>query len=585
MKRMGWLLLSTVAVLTAHAQAVVVNEYLNQSSSTGEFVELKVLADGLELGGYRLRDFTGSGSLGGTITFSAAAPLWQNVRAGYLIVIEMNQGTSADVDFSDGVVVVGEEDAALFSATGSFTILAGADGVQLLDAQGATGNHVHILYHGTPDPGSAFEAAAATSPGARAGGALGSGEVARFVNTDEQADFGDDDHAVNSGAGTATQGAPNDAVQAAYCAALLPLWINEVLSDAGSDGGPLGTDQGEFVELAGPVGLALGGYEIEITNCTGTTYTHPLGPFAIVDDGAAADDGFGFFVLADQGAPDPGDQDLPADGIDTFGEASEHIPDGTGAVLLRNSAGDVVFAYAYGAPLTCPGLAHRGLGDLAGPGSVGFVGASKPAEDADGTPMVSSPGVENAGQQLPVELIAFEALLDGAAVLLRWETASETNNAGFEVQRRGTGAWRAEGVVEGQGTTSEAQHYRFTVAGLPPGQHVFRLKQIDYDGTFAYSPVVEVAVGVPGAFQLSNPYPNPFAGRLHFSLGVARAQPVEVAVFDAAGRRVATLFDGPMAAGQAQALTFDARGAPPGLYLIRVRGAYFLASRAVVRIR
>lgn len=583
MKRMGWILLGTVFACAVHAQGVVVNEYLNQSSSNGEFVELKVLADGLDLGGYRLRDFTGSGGPGGTITFSASATLWQNVRAGSLIVIEMNQSTSADVDFSDGVVVVGEEDAALFSAAGSFTILAGADGVQLLDDQGS-GNHVHILYHGTPDPGSAFEAAAATSPGARAGGGLGSGEVARFVNTDEPADFGADDHAVNSGAGTVTKGAPNDAVQAAYCAVLLPLWINEILSDAGSDGGPFGTDQGEFVELAGPAGLDLGGYEIEITDCTGTTYTYPLGPFTIIDDGGDAGDGFGFFVLADSSASDPGDQALPANGVNTFGEASEHLPDGTGAVLLRNPAGDAVFAYAYGAPLTCPGI-NRGPGDLAGPGSVGFVGAAKPGEGDDGTAMVPSRGAENAGQQLPVELVAFEALIDGGTVLLRWETASETNNAGFEVQRLNAGAWRREGFIEGQGTTSEAQHYRFAVAGLPPGRHAFRLRQIDYDGTFAHSPVVEAAIEIPGAFHISRLYPNPFAGRLHFSLGVARAQPVEVAVFDVAGRRVATLFDGSMAAGQVQALTFDAREAPPGLYLIRVRGAHFLTSRAVVRVR
>ena len=392
-------------------------------------------------------------------------------------------------------------------------------------------------------------------------------------------------------------------MQAAFCAELLPLWINEVLSDAGTKVGPTGTDQGEFVELVGPVGRALGGFEVEITDCTGTSYTYTLDPFTIIDDGNLTNDGFGFFVLADLSTSAPGDQDLPANGSNAFGEASEHLPDVTGAVILRDGGGQTVFEYAYGVALTCTGLTNRGAGDTTGPGvSVGFsgTGSNKPDDADDGMQMTSSSGSENTGQVLPVELTTFEAMLDGADALLRWTTASETNNAGFEIQRAAPiptrdlpapdpstqiPSWEPLAFVEGHGTTVEVQVYVFRVADLAPGPHRFRLRQLDYDGTFAYSPEVEVTVGVPGAFRLSAPYPNPFAGRLQVSLSVARAQRVAVEVFDATGRRVATLFDGALTAGTTRALTFDGAALPAGLYLLRASGEFFDTSRAVIRLR
>ncbi|MFQ5572483.1 MAG: hypothetical protein ACE5G0_22645, partial [Rhodothermales bacterium] len=170
---------------------------------------------------------------------------------------------------------------------------------------------------------------------------------------------------------------------------------------------------------------------------------------------------------------------------------------------------------------------------------------------------------------LPVELIAFEAQVDGSDVLLRWNTASETNNAGFEVQWREGGSekgdeemWDVVAFVDGHGTTEVPQQYTYRLKALDPGRHVFRLQQIDYDGTFAYSPEVEVFVELPEAYLLTPPYPNPFTLAAQFRLMIKRRQVVEVMVYDLMGRQVRALYRGVMEAEQARLFAFEAGDLP-----------------------
>ncbi len=188
---------------------------------------------------------------------------------------------------------------------------------------------------------------------------------------------------------------------------------------------------------------------------------------------------------------------------------------------------------------------------------------------------------------LPVELVSFEAVVDGAAVLLQWITASETNNAGFEIQSLSdlVPDWEGLGWIAGQGTTAEAQHYSYRVESRRAGRHLFRLKQIDFDGTFAYSPEVEVTVAVQGAFQLSPAYPNPFNPRTQITLAVARLQRMRVEVYDLMGRRVARLHDGLLAAHTAYRFVFEAADHASGVYVIRIAGEDFAASHVVTLVR
>ncbi len=182
---------------------------------------------------------------------------------------------------------------------------------------------------------------------------------------------------------------------------------------------------------------------------------------------------------------------------------------------------------------------------------------------------VGSNSVDNA---LPVELTSFEAALDGDRVQLQWATASETNNAGFEVQRAVEGAdWTPQGFVEGVGTTSAPQAYRFTDAQLPfmADRVRYRLKQIDTDGAFEYSDAVEVALGVPERVALHASFPNPAAERATIPYALPRASTVQLAVYDLLGRRVRLLADRSQDAGRHTA-TVDTRGLASGVYLIRL---------------
>ncbi len=187
---------------------------------------------------------------------------------------------------------------------------------------------------------------------------------------------------------------------------------------------------------------------------------------------------------------------------------------------------------------------------------------------------------------LPVELVSFTGLLAGEEAVLRWETASETNNAGFDIEQQGVeGHWSRLAFVSGHGTTLEAQRYEQRIPKPAPGLQRFRLKQIDYDGAFTYSSVVEITIEGSGHYHLSEAQPNPFNQQTRLSLHVTKPQWVNVAVYDALGRQVETLFEGALVAGQTRTLSFDSHGLPAGLYLVRATGETFTTTRQVMRLR
>jgi hypothetical protein len=162
---------------------------------------------------------------------------------------------------------------------------------------------------------------------------------------------------------------------------------------------------------------------------------------------------------------------------------------------------------------------------------------------------------------LPVELVAFTATLDGGHARLDWTTASETANAGFHVEHQapgafGVGSFVPTAFVAGQNTTLEAQAYAYRTAPLSPGVHRFRLRQVDLDGAFAHSPVVELSV----AARALSVYPSPATSRVR----IARPAGAAAAVYDLLGRRVAAL--------DPDADTLDVSALSPGLYVVRSQG-------------
>ena len=186
---------------------------------------------------------------------------------------------------------------------------------------------------------------------------------------------------------------------------------------------------------------------------------------------------------------------------------------------------------------------------------------------------------------IPVELLSFDAILDGRNVSLRWATASETNNAGFEVQMDAGSGFQALGFVNGHGTTTEAQTYSFAVRNLDPGTYVFRLKQIDFDGAFEYHGDLEVSVETPDRYVLMQAYPNPFNPEATVRFAVRDSAPVTLTLHDALGRQVSTLYSGTPEANQTLSVRIDGSGLPSGLYLVRLTGNGFSASQAVTLLK
>ena len=187
-------------------------------------------------------------------------------------------------------------------------------------------------------------------------------------------------------------------------------------------------------------------------------------------------------------------------------------------------------------------------------------------------PFPETPGALRDGQSLPVELAAFEGSSTDNGTALTWRTATETNNAGFAVQRRGEAqdSWTRVGFVEGAGTTSEPQSYRFTDQGLPyeAKRLEYRLRQIDIDGSASYSETVTVERGV-AELELLSTYPNPAQSQAVVRYAVPENQDVAIRLYDTLGRQVRTVFRGKQEGRKKQQI--DLSGLSSGVFFLRLR--------------
>jgi hypothetical protein len=182
-------------------------------------------------------------------------------------------------------------------------------------------------------------------------------------------------------------------------------------------------------------------------------------------------------------------------------------------------------------------------------------------------------GAYKSTQVIPVELAAFSAEAQDRNVMLQWKTSTETNSASFEVERTisGTNSWSAVGSVRAAGTTVETKSYSYLDKGLNSAKYQYRLKQIDLDGSYSYSSVVEVEVGLPVTFGMSQNYPNPFNPTTRIEYQVPADARVTLELYDITGQRVASLVNTEMTAGY---YTFDlsvgSYGLASGVYIYRM---------------
>lgn len=189
---------------------------------------------------------------------------------------------------------------------------------------------------------------------------------------------------------------------------------------------------------------------------------------------------------------------------------------------------------------------------------------------------------------IPVELTSFEGNEMDGNVQLKWSTATETNNYGFNVERKNPplstgqaglnplqgGDFEKIGFVQGHGTTTEHQSYIFMDESVLSGTYQYRLKQVDYDGSYEYSNIIEVEVGIPTEFSLEQNYPNPFNPTtiIRYSIPTVEtghAPSVQLIVYDVLGNEVATLVNEEKKAGIYE-VEFSATGITSGIYFYRL---------------
>ena len=180
---------------------------------------------------------------------------------------------------------------------------------------------------------------------------------------------------------------------------------------------------------------------------------------------------------------------------------------------------------------------------------------------------------------VPVEFTVFTASVVGKSVNLSWSTATETNNRGFEIQRKvGESDFVTIGFVQGKGTTTQAQNYSFVDNNVQTGTYSYRLKQIDLNGTYSFSSVVEVVTN-PTEFSLAQNYPNPFNPSTTINFSLAKESNVSLKVFDLLGQEIISLVNNEFMTAGSYSYKFDASTLASGTYIYRLDAGNFVQTK------
>jgi len=145
--------------------------------------------------------------------------------------------------------------------------------------------------------------------------------------------------------------------------------------------------------------------------------------------------------------------------------------------------------------------------------------------------------------------------------------------------------WEKIGFVEGHGNSNSPKDYSFTDNSASYGKYAYRLKQIDTDGQFEYSKVIEVDAGnIPNGFVLYQNYPNPFNPVTKIEYTIAEFGYVTLKVYDIIGNEVKILVNDEQEAGNYES-RFDASGLSSGIYIYRLTAAGFISSKKMIIIK
>ncbi len=187
---------------------------------------------------------------------------------------------------------------------------------------------------------------------------------------------------------------------------------------------------------------------------------------------------------------------------------------------------------------------------------------------------------------VPVELTSFTATANNLGqVVLNWQTATETNNRMFEVERKeASGTYATIGFVNGSGTTTDPQSYSFVDKNVTNGNYVYRLKQLDFNGASEYSNEVEITVTGPQTFNLGQNYPNPFNPTTAITYNVPQAGKVKLAVYNLIGQEVAVLVNDVVSEGQ-HVVEFNTKSLPSGTYFYKLQSGNSVSVKKMLLLK
>jgi hypothetical protein len=189
---------------------------------------------------------------------------------------------------------------------------------------------------------------------------------------------------------------------------------------------------------------------------------------------------------------------------------------------------------------------------------------------------------------VPVEMLTFTASINSSEVRLIWSTASELNSRGFEIERsvNGHDNFATIGFVDGKGNSTEINYYSFIDEPQLSGanQIYYRLKQVDFDGTFSYSDVVNVTYDIPAEFVLNQNFPNPFNPSTIINYFVPEESFVSIKVYDFLGREVSTLVSEIKSTGSYE-LSFNASSLPSGTYFYVMTADNYSTTKKMVLMK
>ena len=188
---------------------------------------------------------------------------------------------------------------------------------------------------------------------------------------------------------------------------------------------------------------------------------------------------------------------------------------------------------------------------------------------------------------LPVEMTLFSVTVVDNLAQLNWETATEVNNYGFEIQRKTEdGEWQKIGFVEGHGNSNSPKYYSFIdVSVTRSGKYYYRLKQIDIDGQYEYSHVVNINLTIAEiAYHLNQNYPNPFNPTTTISYTLPEQTFVQLTIYNVFGEEVTKLVNNERGVGT-HTVVFNASNLASGMYYYTLETEDFIATKKLILLK